>query len=421
MKHLFLLICIGLIGLFSIPQRAIGQKIIDIVPVFEENDLRMGKRKVKLGFEVRYANGKLRRSSNLKLFGISLKKFMVHVSHGSYQDGMLEPDYRAIHQNNNRLYLDISMEKSKNRLYSSKLDVPYPVHIDLKSSFDKGIQPNKWFPIAYKVHFSDGHSHRYNPIYSRLRKKLPLEIISIAEVDYRNKLLLPGSLDYIDSVMVVASHEWVALEDTLFIPVDYKSKQFVDLSAAPGMGGSDGDDAPELNIKAQLRRIGSRDFLALQITSPGKEKSFLLDVDGEGLQLTARGGTGGDGSSGSDGSDGSDGSKDSSASSGCDGGNGGNGGDGGNGAIINILTDGESYPYVKRLLSISNEGGDGGEGGSGGSGGSGGRNVDGSSASSGSDGSDGSDGSSGIDGGAPRYEIRESISMGEPSPLRKKY
>ncbi|MEO0894830.1 MAG: hypothetical protein AAFY71_00320 [Bacteroidota bacterium] len=383
-----------------------SRQIVDIRPILEKNALLEKEGPIKMGFELEYENGKTKKSNNFHPFGPALSKFDVKVEGGTYHMGQLRIDHAAVYRQNHELILTISHSKQDFQEFQKVIHIPYPTQVSFQKNQYIDIKPGKSRQVKFDVQYSNGKQYTYK---RNTLKGSPyasdIIIASTASMDHKNRLFLNRTSDYIPFVPVYAQHEWANVADTLWLDVDYKSRQWMDFSPGCSCCGFDGSHAEDVTIWVQRRVYDGREFLAIQAESASKYEEALIDVYGQGLNLDASGGGGGDGSDGSDGTDGSDGNASSSATSGNNGGSGENGGDGGNGARVTVYTDFQTEQLIQRLIRIDVSGGSGGDGGDGGDGGKGGTNVNGSSASDGCDGSDGVDGSSGWDGPPPRVVV----------------
>ncbi|MEM9984686.1 MAG: hypothetical protein AAF804_06270 [Bacteroidota bacterium] len=376
-----------------------------------------------MDLEVTLANGKTRVASNQSLWGMGWSRFNVWVEEGYFHRGLIYLNQAEFWPGSrNRLKLWISHQSNPTKVDTFYYQLPQLSEVSLKPKNRDVLQPGRHGALSLSVTYDNGRSYQedaslWGPLFKARKNELGLQVSSTAELKGDHFVYLPRSIFYTDEVQIIAQHPQANLADTLFIPVDYQSRQVLDFSGSDGSSGfwgehgDLGESGSRVDAYVQLLEVDGRSLLRVKAVSESRTDYALLDLDGQGLIIDVGGGDGGDGGDGDDGDDGRDETKAHQATRGENGEAGGSGGQGGDGGQVTFYTDQASQGYIAQLIEVRNLGGDGGDAGEGGEGGDGGKALNGSQMGNGADGPDGQEGSDGLQGPQSTIEIQTSAKL----------
>ena len=378
---------------------------------------------VELGYplyvdlEVILSNGKTRATNNPSIFGLGWSRFNVWVEGGQFRRGKVYVDMAKMEEGlGKEVKLWVSHESNLDLVDTFYYRLPQVRDVKIVPKYPVSIQPGTHQAFSLELIYDNGRSYverppRLGPQFPFRGNELGLALTSTALIKNDHFVVLPRSVFYTEELSVVARHPKAKVADTLFIPVDYISEQILDFSGSSGSSGfcgkngDEGEDGANVEAYVQLVDINDRHMLRIKAVSRGRTDFALIDIEGEGLTINARGGDGGDGGDGDNGDDGKDENDKRQASVGENGGPGGHGGPGGDGGQVVFHTDRASQIFIHKLIKVENDGGDGGEGGDGGDGGDGGTTKAGDRLKDGADGCNGQDGLDGRQGRRARIEV----------------
>lgn len=407
LRLLLLLTCCSITWVVAqSPRRFVQIEAVSVGEIDLENA------RLEVGFHFQQANGRVRKSSNLTLFGVPWRSLNVWVEHGHFEQGIISFDPAKVYRDDHRLRFRVSHADRPAQVFHFVYRIPYPTELRIWPAQQASICPGQTLSLELRLRYSNGFQQERSPsllrrLFSLDPDTLPVTLQSDARLGEDLRVRLPRTIYFTDSIYVIGSHPWATVSDTLALPVDYGRAQYFDFSGSDGSNefwGDDGDhgsDGEDVEVWAQRVSFQGREFLRVKVSSANHTEATLVEVGGEGLLIDVSGGDGGEGGDGKDGDDGDDADGDEAAEPGENGEHGGDGGNGGDAGRVRLYTDEATRPYLD-LIRYDLRGGDEGNAGEGGEGGDGGEKADGSDQPDGQDGRDGRDGYGGNDAPPPK-------------------
>lgn len=336
--------------------------------------------------------GKKRKTGSNNPFDISWNKFKVHLSHGTFEKGLITLPADFLTKGIHEVEIRIQPLNHPEYEYLQVVSIPHISHIVIYQKTNQNYFPGELVPLDLHCYLSNGNVIDWT--------QLPEEYKNQVFIQQEGKLFpaFDWKMPSCSSFNPVVSIKPVFGQDTSIgnvLKVAYETRKEIGLqkNGVPGRAGrsgrsaysstsrngrdgvdgesgengENGGHAPDLKIFLETLQVDSIKYVKTIVAEvySGKREEYLTEEPYFLLKVDCNGGNGGDGGKGGNASDGKNGSDPNSSGTGGNGGHGGYGGHGGDGGKVEVFVSEPNRSLADRVW-IKNQGGASGKSGQGG-------------------------------------------------------